>query len=130
MNRSNIPNSGDLEIAPPKSANPSPSRGLLDLQLGVPDSGEVLKDEIFSYLNCHEISASEVNDGMTYIDSSEAKRITTDLCAAVYRKRAADKAAVLAIIDEIHDQYQSDGSCNAEEPTKRAVKAYYEGKTV
>jgi hypothetical protein len=36
----------------------------------------MVNDPIFDVLNCYEIEASEVRNGMTYIDSSEATKLT------------------------------------------------------
>lgn len=48
---------------------------------------DLLREEIFSVLNCYEIDASEVNDGKTYIDSGEAENLTREILALTAQQR-------------------------------------------
>jgi len=40
------------------------------------ESTKELKQDLFFLLNCYEIDAREVSDGMTYIDSTEAEKLS------------------------------------------------------
>jgi hypothetical protein len=58
------------------------------------DDARELKDELFRFLNCYEIEASEISNGMTYIDSQEAEKMCRELMELItsYTEKAVADA--------------------------------------
>lgn len=41
------------------------------------------EDRIFEILNCYEVDAREVSNGVTYLDSSDAKRLARTIIQSI-----------------------------------------------
>lgn len=59
-------------------------------------NNDELREEMFEVLNCYDIDASEVSDGMTYIGSDEAFKIVDQLLPIV---ATHDQQLLGAILD-------------------------------
>lgn len=83
-----------------------------------------LKNDLFRVLNCYEIDASEVTQGITYIDSGEANKISTALLAPIQAHLNQEIKAVLNRLKEqqvVYNAKSTNGKLNKPGDTGRVA---------